>query len=127
MYKLVVFIFVLLILTGCDSPTCNEETISRELSPDKRVDAIISKTSCGATTDYSYKVYIVPSGSNSLTNHVFLADHTKGLKTHWVAKQQLHIIYDEARIFEYTNFWQSKELDNFNYLIKISEIGLSKN
>jgi len=132
MYKLFVFIFALLILTGCDllpSP-CEEVIITREVSPDKRVDAIISETNCGATVGYIYKVYIVPSGLDSLDDNdhpVFQSGRTEGLKISWVAKQQLYILYDRARIYKYTNFWRTRELDNFNYLVAITETRMSKN
>ena len=143
MYKPVVFIFVLLILTGCDllPPLCREKIISHKVSPDKRVDAIILETNCGVTTPYVHKVYIFPSGSDSLDLDypVFAADRTEGLKISWVAKfpvdhidrwpvkQQLYIGYDKARISKYTNSWQSRELDNFQYLIEIIEIKMSNN
>jgi len=143
MYKPVVFISVLLILTGCDllPPLCGDKIISHKVSPDKRVDAIILETNCGATTSYVHKVYIFPSGSDSLDLDypVFAADRTEGLKIGWVAKfptdhtdrwavkQQLYIGYDKARIFKYTNSWHSRELDNFEYLIEITETRMSNN
>ncbi|WP_345552489.1 hypothetical protein [Microbulbifer aestuariivivens] len=121
MNKLISLTITFLLLNGCDSSKCGSEIVSRELSPDKRVEAVVSKVNCGATTDYSFKVYIVPTGSDSLGNQVFLSDHTVGLRTSWIKKQRLSITYEKARIFEYTNFWQSKDLDNFEYLVSITE------
>lgn len=121
MNKLIGFIFIFSVLTGCNSSTCISKIVSREVSPDNRVDAVIAKVNCGATTDYSFRVHIVPAGSEPLGNHVFLADHIKGLEVNWIENQKLAITYDEARIFEYTNFWHSKELDNFEYFVSITE------
>jgi len=110
------------VVGGCGIlDSCLYEEVSRETSTDGLVDALIMKINCGATTDYSYKVYIVPKGTKPNENHVYLSDKTNSLEISWVAPKSLLITYDNARIFEYTNFWQSKNVENFKYIVSITE------
>lgn len=53
---------------------------------------------------------------------VFIADKIEGLSVYWSGKKLLTIKYTKARIFNFTNFWNSKELENFRYTVMIKEI-----
>jgi len=117
-YKLIL-VFLASQIMGCS--VCDNEEIFRETSADKVVDAVVIKANCGATTSYVYKVAIVPFGEEVLDNYVFLADKPNWLEVHWVENKQLSITYNEARIFQYTNFWRSSKVDNFNYIVNITE------
>jgi hypothetical protein len=54
-----------------------------------------------------------------LTRFSFVADHPKDLKIRWRAPRKLEIVYDEARFFQFSNFWHSKEVDDFKYVVEL--------
>lgn len=121
-FKWIFFASLASMLTSCDNPSlCSNDEILRKSSPDKVVDAVIVKKNCGATTSSSYSIFIVPSESEVFDQHVFLSDKTDNLKITWATNKQLSIVYNKARIFEYTNFWQSSKIENFKYIVEISE------
>lgn len=118
--------FVLLgviVLAGCGKcGLCEDSELLRTTSPDKLVDAVVSSRDCGATTDYVYRVYVFKAGSEPVENDVvFLADNVDDLNIHWQASKKLVISYKEARIFRFKNFWSSKEIDNFRYVVSVAE------
>jgi hypothetical protein len=81
------------------------------------------RISCGATTAYSYKVYITPKGvSTEKINPIFIADKLDGEIIEWSSSKHLRIKYRQARIFKFTNYWDSRDVDNFNYVVTIREI-----
>lgn len=103
---------------------CDEEEIARRSSQDEMVDAIVVRNNCGATSGYSYKVYVARHGDRSLaeTDVVFLSDQTTGLEISWIAPKTLRITYEGARIFKFTNFWQSADVENFRYVVTVTEM-----
>ena len=107
----------LLILPGCAS----HREVSRVASPDGKVEAVLDEVNGGATTSYSYALYLVPKGTTKLPSSdvVFVADHTENLQIEWAEAKLLHIKYREARIFQFSNFWQSKEVDSFQYVVEL--------
>ena len=110
-------------ITGCDRINpCQQKEIYRDANPDKIVDVVISQKDCGATTSISSLIFIVPRGA-SVENYtpILTADHVKGLQVEWIEQKQLMIRYSKARIFNFTNFWHSKNVDNFKYQIAIRE------
>lgn len=113
----------LLIFAGCQwIDPCLEVEVVRYTSPDKIVDTVIIQKNCGATTSVNDLVFIVPHGKSvEEYSPVFIADHVEELEVEWVDKKLLEIRYREARIFNYTNFWHSKNIDNFKYQVKINE------
>jgi len=120
--RISILFFIIFLSNGCDeNSVCNQKEISRKSSPDSIVDALVIQENCGATTSYSYKVYIVPNGENPFNNFVFLSDKTDKLEVSWLSSKSLSITYDKARIFEYRNFWQSRKVDNSNYIVSINE------
>jgi hypothetical protein len=103
----------------CGDISSREE--QRFLSPDGRVEAILIKQDAGATTSYTYKLYIVPSGDNFKKGHeVFIADKMIGLSISWDRAKSLDIKFKDGRIFHFKNFWSSKEVDNFKYNVSLN-------
>jgi len=37
----------------------------------------------------------------------------------WLQPKLLEISYDKARIFQFSNFWSSSEVEDFSYVIEI--------
>lgn len=117
-------LFFLLNLAACgNNDLCVKEVISRTSSPDKKVDAVVTKGDCGATTSYSYRVSVVQAGKTPVeSDTIFLADNAENISIFWQAPKKLVISYKEARIFKFTNFWSSKELDNSQYIVSVIEV-----
>ena len=117
-YALFALAFTLATVIGCGT---SYEEISRIPSPDGRVDAILVRASGGgATVGFTFNVFIVPRGRSPVQGEErFVADHPKDLKVRWRAPRKLEIVYDEARIFQFRNFWHSKEVDDFKYLVEL--------
>jgi hypothetical protein len=98
--------------------------LKRIISDDKKVEAVLVETGTGATSGSSPKVFIVKPGTkitiDNLNYSVFTCDHSAGeVKILWKANKQLLITYNKARIFHFTNFWNSNEVDNFDYNVDI--------
>jgi hypothetical protein len=97
--------------------------IKRISSLDKKAEAVLIETDGGATSSFGNLVFIIVPGKkitqNDLKYAVFNADHYQGLDMHWEVNRQLVISYNKARIFSYTNFWNSDEIDNWNYVVEI--------
>jgi hypothetical protein len=105
-------------LSGCAS----HREVSRNLSPDGRVEAIIDEVDGGATTSLAYVLYLVPEGTQKLPSQkyaVFVADHIAGLSVNWVEPKLLDLTFRDARIFQFSNFWESADVDSFNYVVKL--------
>lgn len=113
--------FVLLLTPAVMGCGTEYEEISRVPSPDARVDAVLVRTAGGgATVGYGYNIFIVPRGqSPGRGEERLVADHLKNLTLLWQGPRQLEIRYDEARIFRFSNFWHSKDIDDFNYVVEL--------
>jgi DNA/RNA-binding domain of Phe-tRNA-synthetase-like protein len=116
------------ITTGCGfSSPCNETQVERVKSPDGKVEAVLVKKDCGATTSESFNVFIVGSGNKTEEKDlIFKADHVDGFSLTWRDSKFLEIKYKQARIFHFMNFWQSKDVDNFAYVVEVRETLLSQ-
>lgn len=120
--KLILLIVCLLVLSGCEKKDlCASQELARRPSPDQVVDAVVVKIGCGATAGYSYRIFITPVGDKSLEDSIFLGDKIKNLNVSWNSSKTLLISYDEARIFEFRNFWQSEKIDNSQYKLSVLE------
>ncbi|MBZ9611390.1 hypothetical protein [Rheinheimera maricola] len=87
----------------------------------KKTAAIHVVKNCGATTGFAHQIYIVVPGTKYAdANPIFVADKVDNLAVAWLGERALEISYDSARIFNFTNFWQSSEVDNFEYVIKVT-------
>ncbi len=123
MKNIPLLLIVAFVLWSCSIfAPCNEEIIKRVESPDGRVEAVIVKSDCGATTSYTYGVYIVVKGGTHNENDlVFKADHQSELNIIWNKAKLLEINYKQARIFQFTNFWHSRDVDEFRYVVEVKE------
>jgi hypothetical protein len=118
-------VVLLLFILGCGSSPfeVSYREISRLSSPDQFVDALIVEANGGATTPFIYDIYVVPKGKSfqkdSCGNCLFSADHIDSLTVNWKSNRFLEIQYKQARIFSYSNFWQSNELFNYHYVVEV--------
>ncbi len=121
--------FVLLWLLTFSQIGCSKvsyEEIDRLTSPDSTVDAVLVRTNSGATTSFGYKLYIVPvKGKPKEDYELFIADHVKDLRMKWREVKFLEISYKEARIFKFSNFWHSKDVKDFAYVVELRLVPLS--
>ena len=117
-YLLSFLIAVLAVVGGCASES---EELWRITSPDSRVDAVfIQVGGGGATVGFSYQLFIVPRGAKpNTTGELLLADKIGNVSAVWSKPRKLEIRYDQARIFSFVNFWQSKDVDNFKYVVEV--------
>ena len=115
------FIMLFLFVHGC-SP-CSYNEVVRIKSPDGKVEAVHIRGNCGATTSFTENIFIVPAGEKTPKPkddyQRFLADHVDGLELEWREPKVLEIKYNVARIFKFTNFWQSQKVDHFRYVVEI--------
>jgi hypothetical protein len=114
-----VFLFTCLwLIGGCGEPP--RKVIERVPSPDHVVDAVALEIEVGATVATPYLVYIVPSGSRDFRDPpVLRADNLDDLKLSWKEPRFLEVSYSKGRIFDFTNFWESKDVQNFSYVVEI--------
>ena len=83
------------------------EEISRFLSPDKKVEAILIETNGGATTPFRYLLYLVSVGNSPSEDDLVLeAIHIENLEIKWKESKFLEIKYTNARIFHFKNIWE---------------------
>ena len=118
------FSLVIVALFGCGlSDPCSRKEVSRVTSPDGKVDSVVIKIDCGATTSESYNVFIVGNGmAVKESDLVFQADHMEDISISWREPPLLIVKYTKARIFQFRNFWSSKDVDDFNHVVEIHEI-----
>jgi hypothetical protein len=96
--------------------------ILRVTNPDSLVDAVVTEGGVNATTPTSYRVQIVPRGTQPRADHKwddFRADHVDSLTVTWSSARTLDIGYRNARIFHFSNFWQSAQVRNFDYEVEL--------
>lgn len=115
-----------IILSGCEMLSnilCEKKELSRHISPDKKVEAVVIRINCGgATTSFSYHISIVPLGKKpTRSDTVFSAEKLEGESIHWIKPKVLEIIYKKARIINFRNFWESKDVENFGYIVEVRE------
>ena len=102
---------------GCGA---SDEEVKRIPSPDGVVEAVIVLVHGGATVALFHDVYIVPKGARTQEEHRILkADRVDNLRVVWAEVRQLSLCFDHARIFNFTNFWHSRDVQNFNYVVNI--------
>ena len=111
-------LLVLLAMTCCRENRRVE--VLRLTSPESRVDAVIAQSNAGATAPVVFRIYVVRAGAKLPDERmdIFRADHAKDLDLSWVAPRLLRIRYSQARIYHFSNFWQSADVDNFHYVIE---------
>jgi len=104
----------------------------RYTSPDGKVDAVLMHYDAGATTSLMESIYIVPKGKKITKRNerwqnyslVFMADHIKAKKIHWLRNKVLEIQYEEADIHSFKNIiWPLT--GNYKYVVEIRETPLA--
>jgi hypothetical protein len=105
---LLVFLFC-----GC-ADLCRNDEVGRVASPDQKVEAVIFQRDCGATTDFSTQISIIPKGGRlpREAGNVFIADTDHGkapsaswggpsAEVAWLTNRTLRIVsHPGARIFQ---------------------------
>jgi hypothetical protein len=123
-YLLLLIINIFLISCG---NSVGRKEILRVKSPDSLVDAVLIRMNVDATTSYGYMLYIVPSAEKpKVGNEVLRADNLISVTLDWKAPRYLEISYEKGRIFFFTNFWHSKEVQNFQYIVELRLVPLTK-
>lgn len=124
--KVILFLFSISIISSTCTPQFEEVEIERLTSPDRVVDAVVTRINPGATASFHYKVYIVPVGANIgnrtpkvEADKVINDDGQYGFTLEWQDVKLLQIKYRSARIYHFSNFWLSKEVQNYNYIVTI--------
>lgn len=86
------------------SPWESEE-IGRYGSPDSVLDAVVVRSSGGATTSYVYRVYVVLDGEPipDAEIAVLVADRVRELHVFWLEPRHLRVEYEYAEIHGYRN------------------------
>lgn len=120
---------IVLLLAACSRGLGAEGTnstqtqeIARVVSPDSVVDAVLTRSNVDATTPFVYRVYLVPrSGAipKESGRELFRADQVDSLSLAWLGPKRLEIRYDRARIFHFSNFWNSGSVENFEYVVEL--------
>jgi hypothetical protein len=111
---------LIVLITACGF-FADEEEIARVPSPDRLVEAVlVQDRGGGATVGFSYYVHVVPSGQRWQRGHqVFTADRYENLRIAWRDVRQLELCFDSARVFHFANFWHSRDVQNFAYMVNI--------
>lgn len=118
-FLLIVFIVSLLSsVIGCDAVARKE--VLRLSSPDNIVDAVLIETDGGATTPFGYLLYIVPHGNTPQKSDAQLnAVDFETAKYLWREPKLLEIQYKGGKIYHFSNFWYSKEVQNLEYKVEL--------
>lgn len=112
---------VLLLAASCDEAAFQGEETHRVRSPDGRVDAVVIAGSVDATTPTVHRLHIVPAEQPIDRDAALLlsADHVEGLAISWRRDRFLDLHYSEGRIFAFSNFWQSPDIDDWSYVVEL--------
>lgn len=106
-------------IAGCSSSPVGKET-QRETSPDKLVDAVLVSRETGATVATATELYLVPTGQDwNGETPILRGDKFEGAHVRWRGARFLEIRYAKGRIFSFTNFWNSANLQTFKYVVEV--------
>jgi hypothetical protein len=107
--RLILGTFISIALAHCDpDPLCSNKVLKEVPSPDKQYRAVLFQRDCGATTDFSAQISVLPSSQGlRSTGNVFIVGFTKtvsvssDVKIGWADNRTLWIRYigEEVRIF----------------------------
>lgn len=108
-----------LISEGCDP--WEREEVARLISPDSAVDAVLARANGGATTEYIYEVYVVPTGAELPKSEYikFAADRVDSLQIRWRDPRFLEISYEHARVHKFKNHAHLFEIPNPEYVVEL--------
>jgi hypothetical protein len=123
------FVLIIAVSTGCDSVGRTE--IRRVTSPDSRVDAVLVEGSAGATTGFSYEVYVLPKGGGVVSKEGALLSKDdpvlrisyvgalENLGIEWTRPKLLAISYKSAWIHHFTNRWSWSDGKGSSYVVEL--------
>ncbi len=106
-----------LAVSGCDDPYVRE--LRRIPSPDGRAEVFVTETNGGATTDYVYRVLVGAPGATKSAVEVWRADHVDGLGVEWAGERLVDIRYSKARVYSFSNFVRSRDLDLYRCVVEV--------
>lgn len=104
-------------LVGCAEPA--REEVARAISPDQLVAAVLIKKMADATVSTPFEIYIVPVGEKVHGEPSLRGDKFEDIKLVWKEPKFLEVHYSKGRIFTFTNFWQSGNVQNFGYTVEL--------
>ncbi len=103
---MILFAIGVVLFVGNLPDPCSNEVISEVTSPNQKMKAITFQRDCGATTDFSTHVAIIPFGSSieKVGTSIFVATTNKGkapagrgggpeVRTRWLSATKHHIEY----------------------------------
>ena len=106
--QLIVVALAAIALVHCE-PFCSNKVLEEESSPDKQYRAIVFQRDCGATTDFSTQVSVLPSSEGLQgSGNVLIMEPDKSVAVRapsdvqvvWIKNRTLRIRYArEVRIF----------------------------
>jgi len=106
-------------VVGLTSCAKDHETVRRR-SPDGKVDALLVERETGAAAATPVSLYIVKAGDPVGTGQpVLLGDNFDGLSIKSVDPKLLSVTYKKGRIFKFTNFWESRAVDDWSYVVEV--------
>lgn len=116
-----VFACLVLSMSIASCGLSTREVISTFPSPDGKVEAIWCRNGGGGIVgDITYTLLIAPAGKEPNWDDVLLmADDLDSLQINWGFGRVLEISYEQARIHHFTNFWQSRDVENFAYVVEL--------
>ena len=126
--KILILVFAVLLaptlfLINCKNyPGKDSREIMRVPSPDSVVEAYVTENGGGgATSGFTYSLYIVPKGvkKDKYDSSVLLIDRVDGLRIEWIKPKLLAIRFAHGRVFDFCNFWQSPDINNYNYTVEL--------
>jgi len=92
---------------------------TRVTSPDGIVQAVIVERESDATVPTPMELYLVRTNHSLSGEPVVLGDRFENLQVTWREPRFLELRYEKARIFRFTNFWQSSDVDQLRYVVEI--------
>ena len=116
MQRAVVALTLCLGMYGCSPVLVEKQRIE---SPDRKVDAVVVEKQTDATVSTPTEIFLVPRGSKPSGEPQLRGDRLEGLTVSWATPRLLVIKFTRGRIFNYTNFWQSTDVEKSSYVVEI--------
>lgn len=136
MKRLTIVLAAICLLSGCFNIAGDWHIVehARLKSPDGLVDAVLVEGDAGATTSFTYAVFIVPSGTKfdeksewfESGQTLFTADKERNLQLVWREPKVLEVKFEKARIHNFRNFWSAQEVQNYDYKVELILVPLDK-
>jgi hypothetical protein len=111
-------------LTGCQQFFCDRYEVSREISKNGDVEIFVSSINCGATTSLVYSVSLAQAGKPSTKLEIFRASAVDRLSVDWASGRHVSIIYGEARIHSFRNYWVYTDDSGVVHEVLVTEAGI---